>query len=134
MLLILLKLNLIVFSQTDTSKIKEPVKCINVSIYKRIAEDLVKGDSALAELKLSTEQILKLEEKLILKDSTIILLEKKDNNNKIIMKNLDEKIIVLEKYNNTLSNELKKVKVKNKFKNLLSNTLIVSLITLLILR
>lgn len=134
MLLILLKLNLTVFSQTDTSKIKEPVKCINVSTLKKIAEDLVKGDSALAELKLSTEHILKLEEKLILKDSVIILLETKENNNKIIINNLDEKIIILEKYNDSLSNELKKVKTKNKFKNLLSNTLIISLITLLILR
>jgi hypothetical protein len=134
MLIILLKLNSIVFSQTDTSKIKEPVKCINVTTLKRIAEDLVKGDSALAELKISSEHILKLEEKIILKDSIIVFLTEKENNNKIINGNLDQKIIILEKYNETLTTELKKVKTKNKFKNLLSNTLIVSLLTLLILR
>ena len=71
MLLILLKLNLTVFSQTDTSKITEPVKCLPLSTFKKIAEDLLRGDSTKFELELTNKEILKLEEKITLKDSVI---------------------------------------------------------------
>jgi hypothetical protein len=134
MLLILLKLNLTVFSQTDTSKVTEPVKCLPVSTLKKVTEDLLKGDLAKIELELSNKEILKLEEKMILKDSLINVLNNKDDNNKLIIDNLGEKISVLEKYNQGLSTDLKKEKSKNKFKKFLNNTIIVALITLLIVK
>jgi len=134
MLLILLKLNLTVFSQTDTSKVIEPVKCLPVSTLKKVTEDLLKGDLAKKELELSNKEIIKLEEKIILKDSLINVLNYKDDNNKLIIDNLGEKISVLEKYNQGLSTDLKKEKSKNKFKKFLNNTIIVALITLLIVK
>jgi hypothetical protein len=125
---------LTVFSQTDTSKSIEPVKCLPVSTLKKVTEDLLKGDLAKIELELSNKEILKLEEKIILKDSLINVLNYKDDNNKFIIDNLVEKISVLEKYNQGLSTDLKKEKSKNKFKKFLNSTIIVALITLLIVK
>lgn len=134
MLLILLKLNLTVFSQTDTSKINEPVKCLPVSTLKKVTEDLLKGDIYKIELDLSNKEIVKLEEKIILKDSLINIFIYKEDNNKLIIDNLDQKINILEKHNFDLSKDLKKEKSKNKFKKFLNNTIIVVLVTLLIIK
>jgi len=134
MLLILLKLNLTVFSQTDTSKINEPVKCLPVSTLKKVTEDLLKGDLYKIELDLSNKEIIKLEEKIILKDSLISMFIYKEDNNKLIIDNLDRKINILEKHNFDLSTDLKKEKSKNKFKKFLNNTIIVVLVTLLIIK
>ena len=134
MLLILLKLNLTVFSQTDTTKVTESVKCLPVSTFKKIAEDLLRGDSVKFELELSNKEILKLEEKIILKDSITTILNKKEDNYKLTINTLDSKISFLEKFNNELSTDLKKQKVKNKFKGFLNNFIIITLITLLIIK
>jgi len=134
MLLILLKLNLTVFSQTDTTKVTESVKCLPVSTFKKIAEDLLRGDSVKFELELSNKEILKLEEKIILKDSITTILNKKEDNYKLTINTLDSKISFLEKFNDELSTDLKKQKVKNKFKGFLNNFIIITLITLLIIK
>lgn len=134
MLLILLKLNLTVFSQTDTSKINEPVKCLPVSILKKVTEDLLKGDLYKIELDLSNKEIIKLEEKIILKDSLINIFIIKEDNNKLIIDNLNQKINLLEKHNVSLSSELKKEKSKNKFKKFINNTIVGILVTLLIIK
>lgn len=134
MLLILLKLNLTVFSQTDTSKITEPVKCLPLSTFKKIAEDLLRGDSTKFELELSNKELLKLEEKIILKDSVISISINKEENYKLTINNLEQKISILEKFNDDLSSDLKKQKVKNKFKGFLNNFVIITLLTLLIVK
>jgi len=133
-LFILLNLKLTVFSQTDSSNIKEPVKCLTISTFKKIAEDLLKGDSAKAMLELSNEEIFKLEEKIVLKDSVIYISIQKEENYKNIIKTHEQKFSDLEKHNNKIVSELKKQKTKNKFKGFLSNILIISLVTLLIVK
>jgi uncharacterized protein YdcH (DUF465 family) len=125
---------LTVFSQTDTSKVTESVKCLPVSTFKKIAEDLLRGDSVKFELELSNKEILKLEEKIILKDSITTILNKKEDNYKLTINTLDSKIYFLEKFNDELSTDLKKQKVKNKFKGFLNNFIIITLITLLIIK
>jgi hypothetical protein len=92
MLLILLKLNLTVFSQTDTSKVTETVKCLPLSTFKKIAEDLLRGDSTKFELELTNKEILKLEEKITLKDSVINISINKENNYKLTINSLDQRI------------------------------------------
>jgi hypothetical protein len=67
LLFIILVLPGFAFAQTapqDTVKIPTPVA-------KQIVKDLIGGDSAKAELKLATEQIVLLNQQLILKDSII---------------------------------------------------------------
>jgi len=128
---------LIAFSQTDTSKkdkSNEPVKCLPVSTFKLIARDLLRGDSAIAELKLSNEQIIKLEEKVSLKDSVIVTMQKKEENYETIIKAQDQKYQVLEDHTKKVEFQLKKEKVKNKFKNIVGGGLIAILSVFLIIQ
>lgn len=138
MFLILLSQSLIVFSQTDTTNKKnkgvEPVKCLPVSTFKLIAKDLLRGDSAIAELKLSNEQIVLLEQKVSLKDSVITTMQKKEENYLTIIKSQDEKYQVLEDHTKKLEFQLKKEKVKNKFKSFIGGGLIAVLSVFLLIQ
>jgi hypothetical protein len=129
----ILSLNLTVFSQTDTN-IKEKVKCFPVHVAKQIAKDLLKGDSAMAELKLANEQLVKTEEKVALKDSVISTMIIKEKNYISIIDVQDKKYIVMEDYSKKLEFQLKKEKVKNKFTSILSGVTVLFLSALLIVR
>jgi len=72
---VLLILSSISFSQTDTSRI-----CFSYSKAKSIALDLVKGDSAIAELKLANKMIWQLNEKGNAQDSLVTLYVAKEQN------------------------------------------------------
>ena len=74
-MLITLLLNLTIFSQNDINKI-----CFDQSTAKKIAADLVKGDSAKAELEKTQKLVKQLNEKIVEKDSVIRDYAKKDTN------------------------------------------------------
>ena len=74
-MLITLLLNLTIFSQNDINKI-----CFDQSTAKKIAADLVKGDSAKAELEKTQKLVKQLNEKIVEKDSVIRDYIKKDTN------------------------------------------------------
>ncbi len=131
MLILTLSLSLTAFSQTDT---KEKLKCLPVSTFKKIAQDLLKGDSAIAELKLTNEQLVKTEEKVALKDSVISTMVIKEKNYVEIIGTQDKKYEVLEGYTKKLEFQLKKEKVKGKFKSILGGSMIAILGVLLVIR
>jgi len=66
---------LTIFSQSDINKI-----CFDQSTAKKIAADLVKGDSARAELEKTQKLVTQLNEKLVEKDGLIKDYVKKDTN------------------------------------------------------
>ena len=115
-LLPILLLSSITFSQKDTSKI-----CFDYDIAKKIAVDLTKGDSAIAELTKTNQLILELNEKSIRQDSVIKDFETKDYNyilqienhvqineqNSLIVKGLEKDVSKLQKSNNRLKKGLK---------------------------
>lgn len=74
-LLVLLLLSSTSFSQKDTSKI-----CFPYDKAKRIAIDLVKGDSAIAELKVVNKLVYQLNKKINSQDSVIVLYTEKEKN------------------------------------------------------
>ena len=74
-MLIIILPNLKIFSQNDINKI-----CFDESTAKKIAADLVKGDSAKAELEKTKKLIFQLNEKIVEKDSVILFYIKKDTN------------------------------------------------------
>lgn len=74
-MLITLLLNLTIFSQNDINKI-----CFDQTTAKKIAADLVKGDSAKAELEKTKKLVFQLNEKIVEKDSIILFYIKKDTN------------------------------------------------------
>ena len=112
-LLVILLLSSLSFSQKDTNNI-----CFPYSTAKKIAIDLIKGDSAIAELNVVNKLVWQLNEKIDTQDSIIKLYVIKEQNhisqisnyNKILVKK-DEIIIGLEDDVTTLSrknNQLKK--------------------------
>ena len=115
-LIVLLLLSLTSFSQKDTSKI-----CFSYSKAKQIAIDLVKGDSAIAELKITNKLVWQLNEKISTQDSTITLYIAKEQNyisqinnyDKIstkkdeIITGLEKDVTKLTKKNNRLKTGLK---------------------------
>ena len=63
------------FSQSDINKI-----CFDHKTAQKIAADLVKGDSAKAELEKTKKLVIQLNEKIVEKDSTIKAYVEKDTN------------------------------------------------------
>ena len=114
--IVLLLLSLTSFSQKDTSKI-----CFSYSKAKQIAIDLVRGDSAITELKITNKLVWQLNEKIITQDSTITLYIVKEQNyisqinnyDKIstkkdeIITGLEKDVTKLTKKNNRLKSGLK---------------------------
>ena len=129
MLATILSLSLTAFSQQDTI-IK--VKCLPISVFKQIAQDLLKGDSAIAQLKLSDQQITHIENKVILKDSIINTMKAKEFNYIKVIDTQNEKYNVMEKYSKKLEWDLKKERVKGKFKSILGTGVIAVLTFFLI--
>jgi hypothetical protein len=115
-LIVLLLLSLTSFSQKDTNKI-----CLSYSTAKLIAIDLVKGDSAVAELKITNKLIWQLNEKISTQDSIVTLYVIKEKNyisqnikyeeinieNKKIITGLENDVAKLTRKNNNLKSGLK---------------------------
>jgi len=115
-LLPILLLNSISFSQKDINKI-----CFDYDIAKKIAVDLVKGDSAIAELDKTNQLLLDLNTKSFRQDSIISDFKNKDANyilqiqnynqigeqRSLIIKGLETDVSKLQKSNNRLKKGLK---------------------------
>lgn len=118
------------FSQNATTT-QEFIK-IPVPVVKRIVVDLVKGDSAMAQLTQANLHITELETKSQMQDEMISTFKTVDENNKKIIDGLERKIVILDVEFKTVSKELKKLKVKSKFTNLMSSGVILTLAYFLI--
>jgi uncharacterized coiled-coil protein SlyX len=118
------------FSQNATTT-QEFIK-IPVPVVKRIVVDLVKGDSAMAQLTQANLHITELETKSQMQDEMISTFKTVDENNKKIIDGLERKIVILDGEFKTVSKELKKLKVKSKFTNLMSSGVILTLAFFLI--
>ena len=122
--------SLSLFSQNATTT-QEFIK-IPVPVVKRIVVDLVKGDSAMAQLTQANLHITELETKSQMQDEMISTFKTVDENNKKIIDGLERKIVILDGEFKTVSKELKKLKVKSKFTNLMSSGVILTLAYFLI--
>ena len=129
MLVILMLISLTVFSQTDTTN---QVKCFPIPTVKKIMKDLLSGDEAKAQLKLTEDQLHQTEQKVVLKDSVITTLRLKEVNYLTIIDAEKEKFRIVEDYSKKLEWDLKKEKVKGKFKSILGTGVIAVLTFFLI--
>jgi hypothetical protein len=118
------------FSQTGTNN--QPTKCFPIPVVKQITKDLISGDSAKAQLKLTEQQLLETENKVVLKDSVISLLRIKENNYQTIIGAQDQKYSILENHTKKVEWNLKKEKIKGKFTSILSGVVILTLTGFLI--
>ena len=113
--------SLTVFSQTDTST---NVKCFPIPVVRQIMKDVISGDSAKAQLKLTEEMLSETEKKVVMKDSVIITLRMKETNYLTMIDAEKQKFQIQENYSKKLEWDLKKEKVKNKFKSILGTGII----------
>jgi hypothetical protein len=121
--------SLIAFSQTDTSS---NVKCFPIPVVKQIMKDLLSGDEAKAQLKLTEGQLHQTEQKVVLKDSVINTMKFKEVNYLTIIDAEKQKFGIVENYSKKLEWDLKKEKVKGKFKSILGTGVIAVLTFFLI--
>lgn len=129
MLISLLFVSSIAFSQTDTSN---NTKCFPIPVVRQIMKDLISGDAAKAELKLTEAQLVETEKKVVLKDSIITTLRLKEVNYLTIIDAEKQKFGIVEDYSKKLEWDLKKEKAKGKFKSILGTGLIAVLTFFLI--
>jgi hypothetical protein len=130
---ILILISWTVSSQTGTI-IKEDTKCFPISVTKRIAQDLLRGDSAINELKLTNLQLLETEKKVSFKDSIIVTFKDKEKNYINIIDLEREKFKTLEDFNDNLQLELKKQKIKGKITSIGSFSFGIILLGLLFIK
>ena len=132
MLIGILSVSLTAFSQTDISN--QQTKCFPLPVVKKITKDLLSGDSAKIQLKLTEQQLFETETKVTMKDSIITLLRVKETNYQTIIGAQTQKYSILENHTKKVEWSLKKEKVKNKLTTGLSGILILVLSSFLILQ
>ena len=124
----ILTLSLQGFSQNVTPSITDTqVVVLPVKVAKEIAKDLLRGDSAITELKLANSQIKQLEIKSEYQDSIIIYLREKEKNYVTLIDSEKRKNEILNEEIKKTQKELKKVTAKKTFYNLVSGAIIVTL-------
>jgi hypothetical protein len=127
----LMTLSLTAFSQTGTNN---QVKCFPVPVVKQIMKDLLSGDEAKLQLKLSDSLLVLTENKVKVQDSIINEMKLKEENYLKQINSEKEKLVISENYAKQLEKDLKKEKVKYKFTSILSVAIITALTTLLIVQ
>jgi hypothetical protein len=105
---VLLILSSISFSQIDTNRI-----CFSYSKAKLIALDLVKGDSAIAELKVANKLIWQLNEKIDAQDSLVTLYVAKEQNYIGQISNYDQIVTKQKTIITGLESDVEKLNRKN---------------------
>lgn len=116
-------------SYTDTQKIVLPVP-----VAKQIVIDLLRGDSAFAQLKMSNQHIIELENMVSLKDSVIDKMKLKEENYNLIILDERKKTEIYQKELKITQKELKRIKAKRTFTNIISGVLIGTLTYLYIIK
>ena len=109
------------FSQIDTTT---KGKYFTIPVVKLIVKDLLSGDSAKAQLKITEAQLLETENKVALKDSIINTMKFKEINYQTIIAAEKEKFQIVENYSKSLEKDLRKEMFKNKFKSIMGTAMI----------
>ena len=128
-------LNSTVFSQTVTKVYTDTQKIVlPVPVAKQIVIDLLRGDSALAQLKITNQQVNELEHMIVLKDSVIEKMKLKEENYNLIILDERKKSEIYQDELKKTQKELKKIKAKRTFTRIISAVVIGTLTYLYIVK
>jgi hypothetical protein len=109
--------SLTAFSQTGTDSI--PSKSFPVPVVKMIIKDILSGDSAKAQLKITNQQLEETKKIVSIKDSVINKLELKNSNSELIINSERDKYKIIDDQLKKTEKELSREKIKTKiFKSL----------------
>jgi hypothetical protein len=124
---ILIIFSFVSFSQKeniiDTNKI-----CLPSTVAKKMVLDLNELDRLKENEKLTKNEIIELENKIIKQDSIISKLEQKDINNQLIINGVEEKYKLVEQDNKDLRNKLKWGEIKNNIIEIVSGAILTSVV------
>jgi hypothetical protein len=109
--LVIITIRLTAFSQTGTNN---ETKCFPLPVAKQIAKDLLRGDSALAQLKLTENLLFETEMKIQMKDNIISTMTQKEKNYIKIIDTEREKFGILDSYTKGIEMDLKKEKIRSR--------------------
>jgi len=118
------------FSQQDTDTI--PIKCFPDRVVRSIVKDLIKGDSAIAEIKMLDTELLLTQEKVNIKDSIISDLKLKDSKNTEIIFHEREQKTIYKKNIERLEADLKRSKQINRAVAFFGTPIILTLLVLVV--
>ena len=111
LLIILMMMSFISFSQNDTStrsiQLEKP-------IVKLVIKDLITGDEAKSTLSITNDKINLLEQKIFLKDSIILNLNNQVSNFNSILAQKNNQLNISRELSERLEKDLKRAKIKNK--------------------
>ncbi len=126
-LILLMMMSLQSFSQSviDTTKIQ-----LKKPIVRLVIKDLITGDGAKAEIKLLSNKLNLLENKVFIKDSVIFSLNERVINFESMLNTKSNQIALSQELSNRLQLDLKKQKVKTK---LMSGAGIIAIVGVLVL-
>ena len=126
-----LVVTLTLFSQTVTDT---TTKCFPIPMVKLIMKDLLSGDEAKAQLKLTELQLQETEKKVDLKDSIIYKMEEKEKNYMQIIFDERSKYGILQDHTKKVENNLRIEKLKGRFSRSILGGGVAILVILLILK
>jgi hypothetical protein len=115
------------FSQTVTQSKDSQVVILPVKVAREVVKDLMRGDSAIAQLSLANIQISQLELKVVYQDSVIQKLKSKEDNYITLIDSEKRKNEILNDEIKTTQKELRKVKTKKTFSQIISGAIILTL-------
>jgi hypothetical protein len=115
------------FSQTVTQSKDSQVVVLPVKVAREVVKDLMRGDSAIAQLSLANIQISQLELKVVYQDSVIQKLKSKEDNYITLIESEKRKNEILNDEIKTTQKELRKVKTKKTFSQIISGAIILTL-------
>jgi len=108
---VIIQLN--VFSQNVIPPSEESI-CLSKETAQKVIKDLIKYDGVVKELKLNNEKILILNQKIILKDSIILIQYNKIDNLNKLYRIKSEQLEISQKLSSKLETDLKIQKTKTK--------------------
>ena len=124
--LVMLVLTIMTSSYAFSQNATTTIEYINIPVptVKKITIDLLRGDSALAQLDLSNRMIAELQSKTVLQDNIISNYEKKEQNYLGIVTELEKKVSVYQTELKNTQKELRKLKAKRTYGKIISGVII----------
>jgi hypothetical protein len=123
LLILFMTLGMTTFGQTikisDTTEI-----CLPYTVGKQIMLDLNKLDSTTAILKLTEDEVIELNKKIVLQQSVISTMEEKVKTSETIIQKTNEKFQIVDNINKDLTSDNKKLKRKNTIIQIVSAVII----------
>jgi hypothetical protein len=133
-LIVFLMFSFVGLNQTKPQKEDTTKICFPVNVGKQILLDLNDLDRLKKQSDLDKKEIKQLENKVVKEEGVIKFLEQKDSTNQVIIKDTEEKVILLDDDNKNLRKDIKKIKTKNTIIEIVSGAIVGALTYIIVFK